>query len=57
MHELQGLAIDVRLLDENNNEVDITLDDDEQTKVSEHKEELVNDLELEDTNDIEEVNE
>ena len=57
MHELQGLAIDVRLLDENNNEVDITLDDDEQTKASEHKEELVNDLELEDTNDIEEVNE
>ena len=29
MHELQGLAIDVRLLDENNNEVDISLDDDE----------------------------
>ena len=57
MHELQGLAIDVRLLDENNNEVDITLDDDEQTKAPEHKEELVNDLELEDTNDIEEVNE
>ncbi len=57
MHELQGLAIDVRLLDENNNEVDITLDDDEQIKAPEHKEELVNDLELEDTNDIEEVNE
>ena len=57
MHELQGLAIDVRLLDENNNEVDIILDDDEQTKAPEHKEELVNDLELEDTNDIEEVNE
>ena len=57
MHELQGLAIDVRLLDENNNEVDITLDDDEQTKAPENKEELVNDLELEDTNDIEEVNE
>ena len=29
MHELQGLAIDVRLLDEDGNEVDITLDDDE----------------------------
>jgi DNA-directed RNA polymerase subunit beta len=29
MHELQGLALDVRLLDENGNEVDITLDDDE----------------------------
>ncbi|MDO4466063.1 MAG: DNA-directed RNA polymerase subunit beta [Bacillota bacterium] len=29
VHELQGLAIDVRLLDENDNEVNITLDDDE----------------------------
>jgi DNA-directed RNA polymerase subunit beta len=49
MHELQGLAIDVRLLDENNNEVDITSDDDEPGTVhehnhEEHKEELVNDM-------------
>ena len=49
MHELQGLAIDVRLLDENNNEVDITSDDDEPEIVhehnhEEHKEELVNDM-------------
>ena len=29
MHELQGLAIDVRLLDENGNEVDITNEEDE----------------------------
>ncbi|WP_439753727.1 DNA-directed RNA polymerase subunit beta [Floccifex sp.] len=50
MHELQGLAIDVRLLDENENEVDITLDDDDQAKVVEHKEELVNDIE--DQNDL-----
>ena len=49
MHELQGLAIDVRLLDENNNEVDITSDDDEPGTMhehnhEEHKEELVNDM-------------
>ena len=49
MHELQGLAIDIRLLDENNNEVDITNDDDEPgvalpQDMGEHKEELVNDL-------------
>lgn len=53
MHELQGLAIDVRLLDEQGNEVDITLDDDEQAKPVEHKEELVNDIELESGSDIE----
>ena len=29
MHELQGLAIDVRLLDDNGNEVDITTEDDQ----------------------------
>lgn len=34
MHELQGLAIDVRLLDENNNEVDITMDDDDPNVVT-----------------------
>ena len=44
MHELQGLAIDVRLLDEENNEVDITLDDDEGTVAPAHTEELVNDV-------------
>ena len=46
MHELQGLAIDVRLLDDDGNEVDITLDDDEgQASPAAHKEELVNDME------------
>ena len=54
MHELQGLAIDIRLLDENNNEVDITLDDDDQDAhpvqpllQEEQKEELVDDIEEE----------
>ena len=54
MHELQGLAIDIRLLDENNNEVDITLDDDDQDAhpvqpllQEEQKEELVDDIEVE----------
>ena len=60
MHELQGLAIDVRLLDENNNEVDITNDDDDEgvitVEAEEHKEteesvpaaeQLENDLEEE----------
>ena len=52
MHELQGLAIDIRLLDENNNEVDITLDDDDQDvhpaqplPEQTQKEELVDDIE------------
>lgn len=43
MHELQGLAIDVRLLDENNNEVDINTDDDDEgiitVEAHEHTEE------------------
>ena len=54
MHELQGLAIDIRLLDENNNEVDITLDDDDQDahpvqplQEEVQKEELVDDIEEE----------
>lgn len=52
MHELQGLAIDVRLLDKEGNEVDITNDDDEhvvvhETEVFEHpeNEKLENDIE------------
>ena len=48
VHELQGLAIDVRLLDENNNEVDLNPDDDDDTPVAAmpvHQEELVNDME------------
>ncbi len=52
MHELQGLAIDVRLLDKEGNEVDITNDDDEhvvvhETEVFEHSEneKLENDIE------------
>ena len=46
MHELQGLAIDIRLLDEDGNEVEISLDDEEgQASPSAHKEELVNDME------------
>ena len=59
MHELQGLAIDVRLLDDDGNEVDITVDDDEPGVLPgefvEHKEDekpepeetLVNDIEEE----------
>lgn len=50
MHEMQGLAIDIRCLDEDGNEVDITSEDDEEDqnkKVEEPivKEELVNDME------------
>ena len=48
VHELQGLAIDVRLLDENNNEVDLNPDDDDDVPVAHQalpKEELVNDIE------------
>ena len=52
MHELQGLAIDVRCLDENGQEVDITNTDEEEQTVAapivmpeETKEELVNDME------------
>ncbi|EOS61966.1 DNA-directed RNA polymerase, beta subunit [Firmicutes bacterium M10-2] len=52
MHELQGLAIDVRLLDDEGNEVDIANDDDEhvmihETEVFEHpeNEKLENDME------------
>jgi len=61
MHELQGLAIDIRLLDENNNEVDITLDDDDQDvhpaqplPEQTQKEELVDDIE-EENNEEEEA--
>lgn len=61
MHELQGLAIDIRLLDENNNEVDITLDDDDQgvhpaqpLPEQTQKEELVDDIE-EENNEEEEA--
>ena len=61
MHELQGLAIDIRLLDENNNEVDITLDDDDQDahpaqplQEEVQKEELVDDIE-EENNEEEEA--
>ena len=61
MHELQGLAIDIRLLDENNNEVDITLDDDDQDAhpvqpllQEDQKEELVDDIE-EENNEEEEA--
>ena len=61
MHELQGLAIDIRLLDENNNEVDITLDDDDQAvhpaqplPEQTQKEELVDDIE-EENNEEEEA--
>ena len=61
MHELQGLAIDIRLLDENNNEVDITLDDDDQDvhpaqplPEQTQKEELVDDNE-EENNEEEEA--
>ena len=54
MHEMQGLAIDIRCLDENGNEVDITSEDDDdegRVKPEEmaHKEELVNDMEVEDS--------
>lgn len=46
MHELQGLAIDIRLFDENNNEVNIQTDDDEADVQPEHHEErLADDLE------------
>ena len=64
MHELQGLAIDVRLLDDAGNEVDITAEDDEpgiiNGEFTEHKHEqaapaqeevLVNDMETEETAD------
>ena len=48
VHELQGLAIDIRLFDENHNEVDLKMDDDaaasDEDVVVEHKEELVNDM-------------
>ena len=47
MHELQGLAIDIRLFDENNNEVNIISEDDEAEHVQEHahtEELLVDDL-------------
>ena len=57
VHELQGLAIDVRLLDENNNEVDLNPDDDDDGSVVHPtlpKEELVNDMEEENTDEIEE---
>lgn len=57
VHELQGLAIDVRLLDENNNEVDLNPDDDDDVPVAHQplpKEELVNDMEEENTDEIEE---
>ena len=58
VHELQGLAIDVRLLDENNNEVDLNPDDDDDDGSVVHptlpKEELVNDMEEENTDEIEE---
>lgn len=56
VHELQGLAIDVRLLDENNNEVDLNPDDDDGSVVHPTlpKEELVNDMEEENTDEIEE---
>ncbi len=56
MHELQGLAIDVRLLDENNNEVDISLSDDDTDgqvapapvqEVAVSEDELQNDMENE----------
>ena len=48
VHELQGLAIDVRLLDENNQEVDLNPDDEDEGVVAAPpmpQEELVNDLE------------
>ena len=48
VHELQGLAIDVRLLDENNQEVDLNPDDEDEGVVVAPpmpQEELVNDLE------------
>ena len=57
VHELQGLAIDVRLLDEHNNEVDLNPDDDDDGSVVHPtlpKEELVNDMEEENTDEIEE---
>ncbi len=60
MHELQGLAIDVRCLDAEGNEVDITADEEEEENNSRKEpvqettsEELENDLE----NDMEEVKE
>ena len=59
MHELQGMAIDVKLLDDDGNEVDLNTDDDDvvTAEFTEHKhteeepeakpeEELVNDLDL-----------
>lgn len=48
VHELQGLAIDVRLLDENNQEVDLNPDDEDEGVVQVApmpQQELVNDLE------------
>ena len=54
MHEMQGLAIDIRCLDENGEEVDITTEDDDddvpapkkvEPVVEEEKDELVNDME------------
>ena len=51
------MAIDVRLLDENNNEVDLNPDDDDDGSVVHPtlpKEELVNDMEEENTDEIEE---
>ena len=57
VHELQGLAIDVRLLDENKNEVDLNPDDDDDVSVAHQplpKEELVNDMEEENIDEVEE---
>ncbi len=50
IHELQGLAVDVRCLDADGNEVDITADEEEEDTpivrpVEQPKEELVNDME------------